>query len=392
MPIACLRLSKRVKRNRNHFEEFTLALHILFRWVIAATMVAVLSVSLSCKPVIKASRPGYIVGPQNDISTFSKEDEERIEPDVVNAAVLIITKISESRKKFCSGVLIAPAGGEKHLRVLTNHHCFADVSKEGEVSARILPTACNETTIYAGLRTDTKKTSKVDCVEGSLRSDSAADIAVFSLAEDLPSQFKPLSLWTGEKGAPGKKALIVHYPDIPQNAVNDPESGFRIPSLATTLDDCVSKGLFPADEWNLDRSLPYGLKHTCDLVHGSSGSPLIEAESNTILGINWGGIKVDYGNRSETVNVATRADVIEAFLKGKLDQFKENMDGEQNSSDAKVAERERADQKQKDPLKKTFCGTISRTNGTLSWLWFFIPLLPLLFSFRRSMRSEKHLS
>ena len=62
------------------------------------------------------------------------------------------------------------------------------------------------------------------------------------------------------------------------------------------LDDCKVIGPFDVSEWDLDRTLPFSLRHTCDLIHGSSGSGLIDAKTGKVLGVNWGGIKIAIEN------------------------------------------------------------------------------------------------
>src|SRR5690606_36021161 len=93
----------------------------------------------------------------------------------------------------------------------------------------------------------------------------------------------------------------------------------KLPAASITDNDCRTLGGFAVDEWNLDRTLPFSIKHTCDLLHGSSGSALVDIETEKILGVNWGGIKIQYGDKSETVNAATAAPYVIAFLTNKLE-------------------------------------------------------------------------
>jgi hypothetical protein len=77
--------------------------------------------------------------------------------------------------------------------------------------------------------------------------------------------------------------------------------------------------MFAVSEWDLDRTLPYSLRHTCDLIHGSSGSGLIDAKTGKILGVNWGGIKISLDAGVRTDNVATRAKYAQAFLNNSVE-------------------------------------------------------------------------
>lgn len=357
-------------------------------------LVTLVAAVFSCKQARKVQYSGYIVGGTNDIVSVTPENQSSIPSRALNASVLLATHTSDGKIKFCSGVLIAADPATGKFRVLSNHHCFAQSAGENDVSPKLLPEACTSTHIYFSLTKDSAADSSFStCVPGSLRTHFDADVAVFSLVEPPPADATPLGLWTGPDPAPaGRKALIVHYPDISDNLVPMLSERARLPAASVTLEDCKTSGVFDQGQWHLDHSLPFGIQHTCDLVHGSSGSPLIDAETLSIIGINWGGIKIKVNTVVQTYNVATRARYIAAFLGNDIKALNDpvqisidpgavagngstpNVDEEKNKKDLASAAR------------KAACGVVGYSDSENSWLLKFfllIPLLLLLFMRRR---------
>ncbi len=331
---------------------------------------------------------GYVVGPTSDIHTFGagggSGDEEvaQLSPDVLNGSVLIATRLQDKRVKFCSGSLIAAEVPGDPYRVLTNHHCFAETDEEDKAKPEVLPEACTFTVAHFGfINGQTATSASAGCKAGSLRTNFDGDLAVFTLDHNPPEKFKPLQLWDGEDGAAGRAAAIVHYPDTEENMASPPEGGAQLPTAAVTLNDCQVLGLFPVSEWDLDRTLPFSLRHTCDLIHGSSGSALIDVKTSKILGVNWGGIKISYDDGDRTDNVATRASYVQAFLTFKQDALIQAADTkrQQNSLAATKKEDDGLGAKG-DNLKKTFkksCGVVSAEAGTGTSPWVVFLLLGL---------------
>lgn len=335
-----------------------------------------------CKPQQVANMQGYILGDQNDIKPLTGSDREAIPEDVVNAAVLIATQVEKGQLKFCSGSLVGPKPGETNLRVLTNHHCFANVNTKGQIDANWIPVACINTTVYMGFSVNSTQEDLtiIKCKENTLRSDVDGDVAIFTLAENPPEKYKPLKVKevqeTGEV-----PAFILHYPDVASNYKTIPGTSVRLPAASITALNCMTKGKFATREWHLDKSLPYSLKHTCDLVQGSSGSALINAETYEILGVNWGGIKINYAHGTELTNVATGSDFVNAFLNDDVEGMKVTARQNQNSSDAEqaTAEVNRSDKDSNSVaarVKKVACGEIGQNAGnTWSTLLLMITLL-----------------
>ena len=282
-----------------------------------------LGVPLACKSkrLLETSTTAYIIGP-NDIKNLTEETKQKVPTQIVQAEVLLATRLASKKTKFCSGTLVDSEAAGAPLRILTNHHCFAETDADGKALKVLLREACTETKVYFGFESSPSSVAfESACVPGSLRTDFNGDLAVFQLTIRPPETHQPLKFFSGPDYGIGRRGLIVHHPDIEANAKQPPDGGVRLPTASVTLDDCKVIGLFEASEWDLDRTLPYSFRHSCDLIHGSSGSALIDAETGTILGVNWGGIKISQGSETRTENVATRADYAAAFLANNLDSF-----------------------------------------------------------------------
>jgi hypothetical protein len=261
------------------------------------------------------STDAFILGSKSNIYVVGSGNQSQINPQVLNASVLIATRLKPNEVKFCSGTLIASDQPGGNLRVLANHHCFAAIDDEGIATSVLLPQACVSTKVYLGFSAGQTRSSTVaECLPGSLRTSFEGDLSVFRLASAVPVQFQPLPIVDPNIQVAGRTAMIVHYPDVPEAMVEAPDGGPRLPLAQVTMDNCKVIGNFPIAHWQLDKSLPFSIKHTCDLTHGSSGSGLIDATTGQILGVNWGGIKINSQSGLETVNVATGANFVTAFL------------------------------------------------------------------------------
>lgn len=338
----------------------------------------------SCKKATDVSRAAYIVGPTNDIKKMGESERREIPASVYNASVLIATQTADKKIKFCSGTLIAGTGSNNH-RILTNHHCFAKQDSEAKAINDLLPEACSNTRVYFGYYAGlTGETSTSGCLADSIQSNFNGDLAVFTLSENPPLPYLPLQLWDGETVPEGRKAYIVHYPDVAENLESTNPGAARLPVAAVTTQDCKVSGLFDPAEWDLDRTLPYSLRHTCDLIHGSSGSALVDAQTSTLIGVNWGGIKIAYASGTRVDNVATRIDFVKAFLENRVESFEMVLPSRQaTGSDNAVAgttPNAQSDQAQSSGKKrKSICGVVNAQKANSSWLltMFLIAILPL---------------
>jgi hypothetical protein len=352
--------------------------------------------------LIERSPTAYIIGPNNIVPVDDSVTSE-VTAEPVKASVLIATRLQNKRVKFCSGSLIAAdhaEGGDAKLRVLTNHHCFATTDDEGKAKPQIMPEACGGTSVYFGFAPrldDAAEASQVRCAPGSLRTDFEGDLAVFTLEENPPAAagYRPVTIWDGEDVPVDRQAFIIHYPDIADQLALPPGGKVKLPTAQATLDDCRVLGGYDVSEWDLDRTLPYALRHTCDLIHGSSGSGLFDRETGKLLGVNWGGLKVSYGGGTRTDNVATRASYVLAFLSFNTAAAVEQATA-QKSSHAAAATQRNGSVKDKsvgaaEAARKQACGVAARGASTRGWPVLFMLAAPLIFLSlpRRRLLSQK---
>ena len=278
---------------------------------------------LGCKPSQRVYMSGFIVGGSNDIHALTPATAQGVPTEAINASVLILTEgvQQESQKrvaKFCSGTLIQGDTADAPKRVLTNHHCFAQGENEdGTAKAELMPEACHQTYVYFGLSSYHEfKSMRISCKPGTLKTSYDADVAVFSLSQEPPAPYVPLELWDGPTDPGSREAVIVHYPNVKSSLVTAPGSDAKLPSASVTRNDCRVIGRFEIGTWDLDKTLPFGLRHTCDIIEGSSGSGLIDVETHKILGVDWGGVKIRFANDLRTDNVATMARYVREWLAG----------------------------------------------------------------------------
>jgi hypothetical protein len=234
-----------------------------------------------------------------------------------------------------------------------------------------------------------KPTAKrLKCEQGTLRTHFPSDLAVFAIEGSAPEGVVPLTFWQTDFPV-NRSAVVVHYPDVPTNLVMPEGLNVKLPAASISENDCTAFGGFPTDEWKLDRTLPFSVKHSCDLLHGSSGSALVDEETQTILGVNWGGIKIQYGETTETVNAATAAVYALAFFNDKLDVLEKPVPqaGSENRSQAALdSEAQAAKAKRRSAIDQvtSSCGVVNIATQPLTHLLTLIMLLtPLLLITRK---------
>lgn len=286
--------------------------------------ITLLTTLYSCKRKIGlVESRGYIIG-FNDIEVINDTNEGAIPAKILNAAVVLATRLDEVQQKFCSGTLIEPDTPNGNPRILTNHHCF--IANQDRIAVEpLLASHCKATMVFFGFYQNAISERLVfRCKEGTFRSTIVGDLAVFELDKIPPEPFIPVSI---SKSDPieNQDSLMVHFPQIDHTAKNyesrtvyEPAAKVKIPYGQVTRTNCRFLGSFTNREVHIDPSLPYSLKHTCDQEQGSSGSALWDLEALTIAGINWGGITLKLPEKAtnDTYNIATRPTAINAFLQG----------------------------------------------------------------------------
>ncbi len=296
--------------------------------LLVALVVGTALLSGACRARREISRPGYIVGPTNDIERLPEIEIEEIDvpPKVlrkaIKASVLTVTVQGDGKRKYCSGSLIGGRSAGDTPRIITNHHCFAEKRKGSDRSLpHIIPEACENTTVYFSFEDDDEDSKPLSrkCRRGSLVTNFDADFALFSLDKPLPAEYEPFEIWDG-KVPPNRPAFIIHHPSAKESRQGGEseamlrEEGVYLPKKAITVKNCRVLGPFDKNFWSLNPNLSVGLKHTCDLVQGSSGSGLIDVTSGKLLGVNWGGITLTINKSEHKHNVASAAQFLRQFV------------------------------------------------------------------------------
>lgn len=266
----------------------------------------------ACKPKNSLSYSGFIIGETNDIKPATEAELDRLldDKDAGDRFALIVTRRKSGEVKYCSGAIVQPSESNPKRVVLTNHHCFA----ENESSSTLMEEACTGTTAYFGFFLgDERSERKLKCQPGTLRTNPVLDLARFETDPSPPGA--PLTIWEGEESQLwGQNVFIVHFPSEDSLKQKMQGLGVKLPTAAISQDNCTVLSAFRKEEWFIDPALPYSIKHTCDLVHGSSGSMLLHREKRQVVAVNWGGVRIKYPDREEVVNAATAARYLRAFL------------------------------------------------------------------------------
>lgn len=355
----------------------------------------VVSILLStCKQITTVSTTAYVIGP-NDINTVTQDNVTKIPPSVQEAAVLLTITINHGKRKFCSGTLIPGEPGANY-RILTNHHCFApEEDDKRKVTDEIVENACEGARVFFGFFRDQLDTREVGrCLPGTFRNDFQGDLAIFTLEQNPTERFKPAEFWAEAEVPGGRQGLIMHFPAIDssdpeaeKNLVLEPEAGIKVPVAQITTNDCETLGPFPAQEWQLDKSLKMGFKHSCDLKKGSSGSGLWDAETGRLIGVNWGGITLKYTDpdRTEVFNVATNISYVKLFLEHKeQEELKRlsSIESENKNLASGDAVAQNHNEGTLDQKRMGGCSVSSQSRGAANpWLLGLLLLAPALAAF-----------
>lgn len=336
-------------------------------------------VLIGCKRTATTSQTAYILD-ENDMEVISFDNaDHKFHEALIKSSVLLRTEINRKTTRLCSGVLVNYRG---KTQVLTNHHCFAVKGNNDLATEQLVPSACKNTTvIYDAVAGRLKNISTSKCVVGTLRTDFIGDIASFSLDKSVPEGYEPLTIKEGEVSA-NTPAIIIHYPtkgarheQVPRAAEPKYLVGEKLPVATITSNNCMILGRYTH---GVARQLPVlavSYRHTCDLVHGSSGSPLIDPTDGTLVGINWGGVKLNTKTGDSYVNAATTSGYVVGFLNGR--------GGTSGVSDAlaSLSQKEQKEREKKEAAGSVpQCGSlgVSLADKISHYSYLFIFLLSLL--------------
>lgn len=346
------------------------------RWFLFTLVLT--TVSAGCKQVSVANRSGFILGTEDNIKRLDETTASSEIEKALKQVVMFATTLSSGQQKFCSGLLVEVQGNsdKKEFAVVSNFHCFAHKNDDGSVDNQFLPEACLATKVYFGFSYDRASyAEEIDCVPGTLRGDYDGDLSTFLLSRDPGNGAQGAVFWEGDKTPVGEEAFLIHHPDVKSNYTRVGTDGRELPAASVTDADCYSEGDFPKSEWKLDRSLPFSLKHTCDLIDGSSGSPIFHKATGRVLGINWGGIDIAYKKGNEKTNSATKASFVKGFLDRNIDSIKENA---RATIEANSKKKNRSSDTTLENLKEQSCGTLGASSPRNYWYSFFLISMPLL--------------
>ena len=289
----------------------------------------------SCKVPSKLHESGYIID-SNDIKTFDAESSTiDFDQKLFDHTALIIIDSGNGRKRFCSGSIIAPKNAGNNYRILSNHHCFAKKDENGIVQSALLEGHCDEVNIVFGAYKDSGSPKEfTSCKVNTFFSDIDMDLAVFEIAKNPSPKYTPIKFASNNMSLSKQDSLVIHYPkvedtdsEIKEKTFIDTRTKVRAPYAQYTAENCRTTGMFPEEQRKLDKALGFSIRHTCDQIDGSSGSPLISRQNGLLLGVNWGGIELVDPKTSESrkINVATSIENIKLFLSGDYEEHKKEI-------------------------------------------------------------------
>ncbi|MEY4630156.1 MAG: hypothetical protein RIQ81_276 [Pseudomonadota bacterium] len=267
---------------------------------------------------IDASRADAMTAPETSpesLPALTQSLEDKIR-QVAAATVLIVAPLRSGETRFCSGAAYTTDNG---VVIVTNRHCFATSKEHKAEDVPLDPWACEKTQVYLDFDLSTALPGRrAACAKGSIKTNARLDLATFKLEGDTPAQ--TLQLRKIDPTPSDRLAtFIVHFPDVEEKRIRldlakFPGAPATAPRMTVSFEECQTAGYFKEEHYKIDPSLPYGLRHTCDMIKGSSGSSLIDAATGESLGVNWGGIRFGEDPTAETFNIATRATLVTSFL------------------------------------------------------------------------------
>lgn len=281
------------------------------------------------------SRAAIVIMPPNDIRRVRDVKATTIDEQVfaaaISAAPLIVIDVpDEKNPRFCSGLLVAGKAKGKSPRILTVASCFSKKEKAKEaVSITPMADACANTTVYFKQQEieDTSTVVKLArrCQPGSLRTSTAASLAVFSLDAALPPDYPVTELWDDDGDITGRQVFAIHYPSAPNanvGKVSIKDTDMLVPSQSLT-DNCTIGGRIPERILNATQMQPhrhlfaYSIIHNCDFTEGSYGAGLLDVSTGKLLAVESIGLFLGGGDGTTLAfNTAVHVKYVRQFLAG----------------------------------------------------------------------------
>lgn len=236
----------------------------------------------------------------------------------ISKAICQITPEESSQEACCSGFQIAPD------LVMTNYHCLSCIKKKNVTGARNLlkklltgypgvfptPDEVNQEPDKLGyvdfnhLKENTDLPRKKIKIKSVVAGNPKFDYVVIQ----LDSAYRQESL-----------RLSSQPPDLNQRFISISHPSSHNYKVIDYSKSCV---MFDADQELLDRAYRKGnFAHQCDTNPASSGSPIIDKDSDQVVGIHWsGGAEPSYnhnsiGFKNDTYNKAIKMSEIVKDLK-----------------------------------------------------------------------------
>ena len=275
------------------------------------TLLIMLACEVQRQPL---SRRGNIIGVNEIAPVAVAREAGQVDAAIlqrsISAAALLVTVVGK-KYRHCFGSLLPAAEGETRPRIITNRHCFA------ATHAPLPAKACARTSVYFNFSQPDAPLLGRRCALGSLRAHAGSDLAIFTLRRPLPPSQRPFVLWQGAVPA-AREAFLLHYPHIIHDFASPARSvhlltgtSHYFPITAVSADGCIVKGRPKRGLWRL---VPFGMAHSCDMTKGSSGAALIDFQTGKLLGVSWGGLKLQVGKITKKINFAVSADFLRKFI------------------------------------------------------------------------------
>ena len=231
---------------------------------------------------------------------------------------------------------------------ITNQHCVSDAKDllpEGEILQHDNG-YCSSMTIsvshYVDGQADSSSTYR--CKKIHLATQSH-DVAIVEI--EVEANVEPLKI--GSAATAGMEILVVGHPNGNAKTIVESEANAFCKLRDISFPD--GKNARNAPEPRYGPKYEHSIEHNCDTLGGSSGSPVIDRQSGTVVGLHWDGwrssawphadpagtetanvlvpdatdpsVKVPFSFKHRQGNVAIKIQDIRSFVQGAVTQYPE---------------------------------------------------------------------